>query len=94
MELSERIIQKFEAEGFASVYEWSDPAGTAYPEHEHKGNVSIYVTDGSITFDFQGKKKEVVANQRFNVPPGALHSAVVGPLGWVVIVGEEIEGDS
>tara|TARA_B100000508_G_scaffold141060_1_gene145746 strand:- start:6385 stop:6669 length:285 start_codon:yes stop_codon:yes gene_type:complete len=94
MELSERYIQMFEKEGFASVYEWTDPAGTVYSEHAHKGKVSLYVTDGSITFDFEGEKKEVTAGQRLNVPPKALHSAIVGPEGWIVIVGEEIEGDS
>ncbi len=94
MELSERAIQTFEDEGFDSVYEWQDPAGTVYEEHSHKGKVSIFVTDGSITFDFSGTKKEVVANQRFDVPVGATHSAVVGPQGWIAIIAEEIEGDS
>ncbi len=94
MELSERAIQTFEDEGFDSVYEWQDPAGTVYEEHSHKGKVSIFVTDGSITFDFSGTKKEVVANQRFDVPVGAAHSAVVGPQGWIAIIAEEIEGDS
>ncbi len=94
MELSERAIQTFEDEGFDSVYEWQDPAGTVYEEHSHKGKVSIFVTDGSITFDFSGTKKEVVANQRFDVPVGAVHSAVVGPQGWIAIIAEEIEGDS
>jgi len=93
MELSERYIKKLEQE-YPSVYEWQDPAGTVYPEHAHKGKVSLYVTDGSITFDFSGEKKEVIANQRFDVPMGAKHSAVVGPKGWIVIVGEEIENDS
>lgn len=94
MELSERYIQKFENEGFASVYEWQDPAGTIYDEHVHTGRVSIFVTDGSITFDFNGKIHEVKANERFDVPVGTPHSAVVGPQGWICIVGEEIEGDS
>jgi quercetin dioxygenase-like cupin family protein len=94
MELSERWIQKFEDEGFASVYEWQDEASTVYPEHEHQGAVSIFVTDGSITFDFAGEKREVKAGERFDVPPKTLHSAVVGPQGWIGIVGEEIEGDS
>ena len=94
MELSERWLQKFEEEDFASVYEWQDPAGTIYEEHAHQGKVSLFVTDGSITFDFSGEKKEVKANERFDVPIGAKHSAVVGPKGWIVIVGEEIEGDS
>ena len=94
MELSERIISKFESEGFQSVYEWQDAAGTVYAEHFHQGKVSLFVTDGSITFDFAGVKKEVKANERFDVPVGAKHSAIVGPQGWIVIVGEEIEGDS
>ena len=94
MELSERYMQKFEQEGFASVYEWQDPAGTVYEEHAHAGKVSLFVTDGSITFDLQGEKKELVAPTRFDMPPGVRHSAVVGPTGWIVVVGEEIVGDS
>lgn len=94
MELSERWIQTFEDEGFSSVYEWQDPAGTIYEEHAHKGKVSLFVTDGSITFDFSGEKKEVSQNQRFDVPVGVPHSAIVGPQGWIGIVGEEIPGDA
>ena len=94
MELSERYIQKFEDEGFASVYEWQDPAGTVYEEHAHQGKVSLFVTDGSITFDIAGKEQVLKANERFDVPVGVPHSAIVGPQGWIVIVGEELEGDS
>ena len=94
MELSERYIQTLEKEGFANVYEWQDPAGTVYAEHSHQGKVSFMVTDGSITFHVQGKTKEVLAGDRFDVPIGVPHSAVVGPTGWIVIVGEEIDGDS
>lgn len=94
MELSERYIKIFEDEGFPSVYEWQDKPDATYPEHAHKGNVSIYVTDGSITFDFEGQKKEVIANQRFDVPPGKKHSAVVGPQGAIYIVGEMDVDDS
>ena len=94
MELSERWLQKFEDENFVSVYEWQDAAGTVYQEHSHQGKVSLFVTDGSITFDFSGEKKEVKANERFDVPVGALHSAIVGPQGWIVIIGEVIVGDS
>jgi quercetin dioxygenase-like cupin family protein len=94
MELSERWMQKFEQEDFANVYEWQDPAGTVYPEHTHTGKVSIFITDGSITFDFGGEKKEIQQNQRFDVPVDTLHSAVVGPQGCIMIVGEENEEDS
>lgn len=94
MELSERWIQKFEEEGFPHVFEWSDPAGTVYEPHSHQGKVSIFVTDGSCTFNFSGEEKTVSAGERFDVPVGVEHSAVVGPEGWIVIVGEEIKGDS
>lgn len=94
MELSERYIKILEDEGFPSVYEWQDKPGTIYKAHAHKGKVSLFVTDGSITFDFEETKKEVVAGERFDVPVGKKHSAVVGPKGWIVIVGEEINGDS
>lgn len=94
MELSERFIQKLEAEGFSSVYEWQDNPNEVYETHEHKGRVALFVTDGSITFDFLGEKKEVKAGERFDVPVGVPHSAIVGPQGAIMIVGEEIAGYS
>lgn len=68
MELSERYIAKLEKEGFPSVYEWQDKSGTIYEVHAHKRKVSLFVTDGSIIFNFSDKKKEVVAGERFDVP--------------------------
>lgn len=94
MELSERWLQKFEQEGFAHVYDWSDPASTVYPEHAHKGKVSLFVTDGSCEFDFSGTKRLITAGERFDVPVGEPHTALVGPEGWIVVVGKEIDGDS
>ena len=94
MELSEQWIERFEKEGFTNVFEWSDPPGTIYSAHAHQGRVSLFVTDGSITFDFDGVSREILAGNRFDVPVGAPHSAVVGPEGWIVVVGEEIEGDA
>ena len=91
MELSERYIQQLEKEGFDTVYEWQDPAGKVYPEHSHTVRTSLFVTDGSITFDFEGKKKEVKAGERIDIPIGAKHSAVVGAEGWIAIIGEDNE---
>ena len=93
MELSERYIKQFESEGFASVYEWQDPAGKVYEEHTHKGKVPLFVTDGSIIFTFAGEKKEVKANERFDVPVGIPHSAIAGSEGWIGIIAEEIKDD-
>jgi quercetin dioxygenase-like cupin family protein len=94
MELSERFIQTLEKEGFASVYEWTDPARTEYPEHAHEGKVALCVTDGSITLDFEGTIKVLKAGDRFDVPIGKLHTAIVGDRGWTVVVGEELEEGS
>jgi quercetin dioxygenase-like cupin family protein len=91
MELSERCMKTLEDEGFNSVFEWTDPARTEYPEHEHKGKVALYVTDGSITFDFEGTIKVLKPGDRLDVPVGALHTATVGDRGWTVVVGEEFE---
>ena len=91
MELSERCMKILEDEEFASVYEWSDPARTEYPEHAHEGKVTLFVTDGSITIDFEGTEKVLKAGDRFDVPIGKLHTATVGDRGWKVVVGEEFE---
>lgn len=93
MELSERAIQTFESEGFINVYEHQDVAGAEYPEYSHQGKVSIFVTDGSIMFNFRGEKKTIVAPRRFDIPSGTVHSAQVGPEGCIMIIAEEIDGD-
>jgi quercetin dioxygenase-like cupin family protein len=90
---TDELKKKLKDEGFGHVYEWHDEPNTKYEEHAHKGKVSIYVTRGSATFsgDFNVTVK---AGERFDVPVGAKHSAVVGPEGCDWVVGEEIEGDS
>lgn len=94
MELSERCIQKLEAEGFAHIFEWHDAPGTVYEEHAHQGKVALCVTDGLVTVMYDAKKHEVRAGERLDIPVGTPHTAVVGPKGAHFIVGEEIEGDS
>jgi glyoxylate utilization-related uncharacterized protein len=89
MELSERWIKKFEDEGYSSIYEQQDTPGTIHEERIHNGKVSLFVTDGSITLDLSGEKKDLKAGQRLDIPAGIPHSVVVGPQGWIGIVAEE-----
>ncbi len=89
MELSERWIKRFEDEGYSSIYELQDAPGTIHEERIHNGKVSLFVTDSSITVDFSGEKKEVKAGQRLDVPADTPYSIIVGPQGWIGIVGEE-----
>ncbi len=90
---TEELKSKLIAEGFANVYEWKDEPGTRYESHAHKGKVSMFIISGSVTFsgDFE---KTLKMGDRFDVPPGTNHSAIVGPEGCGYVVGEEIEGDS
>lgn len=88
-----KLIQRFTDEGFAHVFEWTDEPNTVYEEHEHKGRTAFYVLRGSVTFT-SGFDKTFKAGERFDVPPGVKHTAIVGPEGCDWVVAEDIEGDS
>lgn len=80
-------------EGFIHVFEWHDEPGVVYEEHAHKGKVSFFVTKGSVTFT-SGINKQIKAGERFDVPVGVKHTAIVGSEGCDWVVGEMIEGDA
>ncbi len=94
MELSERCIATLEKEGWVHIYEWQDTPDTVYAEHSHKGKVSLFVTDGSISITIAGNTTVYRTGDRVHIPPFTVHSAVVGSRGVQLVVGEEIEGDS
>ena len=89
----EELKEQLRSEGFPHVFEWTDPPHTKYENHPHKGKVSVYVTRGEVVFS-GGIERVVKAGERFDVPPGVLHTAIVGPEGCDWVVGEEIEGDT
>lgn len=92
--LKKNLFKKvFELENFPIIYEWYDEPNTEYDEHQHKGKVSFYVLEGSVTFT-SGINKTVSQYQRIDVPIGVKHTATVGPEGCRYIVGQEIEGDA
>jgi mannose-6-phosphate isomerase-like protein (cupin superfamily) len=83
------------SEGFAHIYEWHDEPDIKYPSHAHKGNVTLCIERGEVTFHFSDDTIHVVkAGERFDVPVGLEHTAVVGSDGCEYVVGEMIEGDS
>lgn len=82
-------------ENFVHIYEWSDTPGTLYEKHSHKDKVALFIIEGDVTFYFEdGSTKNIKQGDRFDVPPGLGHSAVVGENGCVYVVGEMIDGDS
>lgn len=83
------------SEGFVNIYQWHDQPNTKYSAHTHKGEVTIFVEKGDVTFHFSDNTMHIVNfGQRFDVPIGLEHSAIVGSNGCDYVVGEMIEGDS
>lgn len=93
MELSERCIQTLEKEGFNNVYETQDAPEAIYEEHIHKGRVTVFVTEGSFAITMAGQVTNLVAGDRCNIPPNVPYSALVGPAGCQLVIGEEIDGE-
>lgn len=91
---TESVKKQLLDEGLLHIYEWKDLPNTEYPSHKHQGKVSLYITDGSISFVVDGKTIELKKGDRFDVPVAKEHTAKVGELGCSYIVGEMIEGDS
>lgn len=89
----DHLLNQLKQEGFTNVYEWTDKPNSEYQEHSHKGKVSLYVIRGAVTF-FGGINKTLNTGERFDVPIGVKHSAIVGPEGCDWVVGEMIKGDS
>jgi len=93
MELSERCIQTLEKEGFPSVYEVQDAPDSIYPEHTHEGKVSLFLTEGTMLVTMGTEITTLTPGDRLNIPKDTPYSAVVGPYGSQIVVGEMIQGD-
>jgi len=93
MELSERCIQTLEKEGFTYVYETQDAPGAIYEEHTHKDKVTVFVTEGTFEITISDQVTNLVAGERSNIPPNVPYSAVVGPGGCQLVIGEMVDGD-
>ena len=64
-------------------YQWSNAPGDRYGAHSHPFYKVIYVIQGSITFDLAEESEQVhmEAGDRLDLPPGVVHSVLVGPQG-------------
>ena len=88
------LKRKLTEEGFHHIYGWHDEPHVEYPAHAHKDKVSMYILAGSLTLRFGNEEIILKKGDRFDVPPGKEHTALVGPTGCDFLVGEMIEGDS
>lgn len=92
MHTKESQTEIFKNEGFAHVYEWTDASGFEYPRHAHLGRVAYYVLSGGMKITFNDGVKNLVAGDRFDVPVGVLHEALIGQDGCTYLVAEERKG--
>jgi uncharacterized protein YjlB len=80
------LWQLMTAEGL-NPYSWSNGPLDVYSAHSHSYNKVIYVVQGSITFGLPGLGKQLTlkAGDRFDLPAGTIHDAVVGSQGVVCL---------
>ena len=62
---------------------WSNGPGDTYAPHSHGYHKVLFCARGTIEFAVQpaGDRIELKAGDRLDIPPGVVHSAVVGPHG-------------
>ncbi len=73
-----------------SCYSWSNGPHDRYAAHSHPYEKVLYCVEGSITFvlETEGKQVDLSSGDRMVLPPGTVHSAVVGPTGCTCIEGK------
>ena len=76
-------------EGFSRTYVWQDGAGVSYPDHTHERLTAHLVLDGQMKLVINGESRTLVAGDRFDVPAGVVHSALMGPRGCRYLIGEK-----
>jgi hypothetical protein len=88
MELSERLIRTLEAEGY-EVYEQQETPAALLPKECNETDVAYLVTDGSMVFDFSGKKQSLKQQERLDIKAGIEYTILVGDEGVIYIRGDK-----
>ena len=88
MELSERIIQTLEAEGYDSIDEQQHASDTTLSSVISSGKTTIVVTDGEITVTHSEIVRTLTTLDRITIPAQVPYAILVGPLGCQVVIGE------
>ena len=84
----DQLMEKLRAEA-SGCYSWSNGPGDRYAPHSHGYEKVLYCVEGSIRFQLEneGRTLELEAGDRMVLPPGTVHSAVVGNHGCTCIEG-------
>lgn len=78
----ERLDAELRGMGLSPSW-WSNGPGDTYAPHSHSYHKVLFCAGGSITFKVEpgGDAFELRPGDRLDIPPGTVHSAVVGPEG-------------
>lgn len=84
---SEAAIQHILHSEGLQAYRWANAPGDVYAAHAHDYHKVLYVVRGSITFGLpdEGQHITLAAGDRFELPAGVAHDAVVGADGVVCL---------
>src|SRR5579883_3131497 len=75
------VREVFAAEGL-QPHSWSNGPGDRYAAHAHPYHKVLFCLAGSIRFVLaDGMPLDLRPGDRLDLPPGTLHSAIVGPEG-------------
>jgi quercetin dioxygenase-like cupin family protein len=88
MNYRERALKAFADEGLLP-HEWREPAGAAFPKHDHPYEKLIYCVEGGVEFELPREKRVVDLHpgERLVLPAHTQHTAFVGPAGCVCVEG-------
>jgi len=87
------LMERLRSEAI-DCHSWSNAPGDRYGAHSHPYEKVLYCVTGSITFVLEaaGERIELRPGDRMVLPPGTVHSALVGPRGATCIEGRR-DGD-
>ncbi|CAN5253645.1 hypothetical protein BH18CHL2_BH18CHL2_04870 [soil metagenome] len=75
--------------GARDVHDWSNAPGHIYARHSHSYTKVLVCVRGSIEFRVAGGRIIALGpGDRMVLPPGTVHSAVVGPGGCTCVEGK------
>lgn len=78
---TDRLEAAFRAEGLSPSW-WTNGPLDRYNPHSHAYHKVLFCAEGAITFIVPGAGEfRLCPGDRLDIPPGAVHSAIVGPDG-------------
>lgn len=83
------LERQLKSEGYDVVYVQEDAPGLTYDTHTHDTRTAHIVLEGSMDLTVLGQVHYLGPGDRFDIPMGVPHSAVVGPKGCTYLVGEK-----